>query len=217
MNSHGTRIDAQETTNIVANTPKGQRTEAAFVQAARICFAELGYLNTKISDIATAAGRSTASFYNYYDSKEQLLEALLKEFTTGVVEAALATRHNDPQAGVRAAVTAYWNMFREYRPEMIGLIQMSMLDETFRQRWLDNRIAGIKQVLLSFDRAEQAGYAIGLPHDALASALVSAMEHTCYVWQSVGGDLGVNRPDDESAIDVLAALWYRTVYQQPTD
>lgn len=199
----------------MANTPKGQRTEAAFIQAARTCFADLGYLNTKIADIAKAAGRSTASFYNYYDNKEQLLEALLDEFTTGVVEGSLSTRHHDPHEGVRAAVTAYWNMFREYRPEMIGLIQMSMLDDGFRQRWLDTRAAGIKQVLVGLDRAQQTGYDVGLPLDALASALVSAMEHTCYVWQSVGGDSGVTCPDDETAIDVLAALWYRTVYQNP--
>ncbi|WP_299491010.1 TetR/AcrR family transcriptional regulator, partial [uncultured Gordonia sp.] len=59
------------------STRKGHRTEEAFLAAARECFATLGYLNTKIADISAAAGRSTASFYNYYDNKEQILEALL--------------------------------------------------------------------------------------------------------------------------------------------
>ena len=43
-------------------------------------FARDGYLNAKISDIAAEAGRSPASFYNYYDTKADLLIALAEEF-----------------------------------------------------------------------------------------------------------------------------------------
>ena len=39
-----------------------------------------GCLNAKISDIAAAAGRPVASFYNYYDTKADLLIALAEEF-----------------------------------------------------------------------------------------------------------------------------------------
>ena len=58
------------------STPKGHRTEEAFLGAARQCFASLGYLNTKIADIAQAAGRSTASFYNYYDNNKEIMSAI---------------------------------------------------------------------------------------------------------------------------------------------
>ncbi|MFW0783408.1 TetR/AcrR family transcriptional regulator [Gordonia sp. CPCC 206044] len=193
-------------------TTKGRRTEAAFLDAARQVFAEKGYLNTKISDIAETAGRSTGSFYNYYENKEQLLEALLEQFTGEVVEASLSTKHPDPESGVRAAVTAYWTTYRKYLPEIVGLFQMSMLDDTFRQRWRENRASGIKQVLSGLQGADRAGYRVDLPLDVLASALVSALESSCYTWLAAGGDLNVARPDDETAIDVLSAIWYRTVY-----
>ncbi|MGV9711552.1 TetR/AcrR family transcriptional regulator [Gordonia sp. NPDC003424] len=193
-------------------TTKGRRTEAAFLDAARQCFAEKGFLNTKISDIAAVAGRSTGSFYNYYDSKEQLLEALLDQFSAEVVEESLATRHADPEAGVRAAVTAYWTHYQEYLPEIIGLFQMSMLDETFRQRWLENRASGIKQILIGLDAAARSGYRIDLPLGPLASALVSTLESTCWAWLAAGGDLRVERPDDDTAVEILTAIWYRTVY-----
>ena len=43
-------------------------------------FARDGYLNARITDIAAAAERSVASFYNYYDTKAGLLIALAEEF-----------------------------------------------------------------------------------------------------------------------------------------
>ena len=61
-------------------TRKGRQTDEAFREAARLVFARDGYLNAKISDIAVAAGRSVASFYNYYDTKADLLIALAEEF-----------------------------------------------------------------------------------------------------------------------------------------
>ena len=61
-------------------TRKGRQTDEAFREAARLVFARDGYLNAKISDIAAAAGRSVASFYNYYDTKADLLIALAEEF-----------------------------------------------------------------------------------------------------------------------------------------
>ena len=63
-----------------ARTRKGRQTDEAFREAARLVFARDGYLNAKISDIAAAAGRSVASFYNYYDTKADLLIALAEEF-----------------------------------------------------------------------------------------------------------------------------------------
>lgn len=191
---------------------KGQRTEAAFLEAARQTFAERGYFNTKISDIAAAAGRSTGSFYNYYDNKEQLLEALLDEFTSEVVTASLETRHPDPRAGVRAAVTAYWESYKKYLPEMIGLFQMSMMDEEFQRRWRENRAEGVRAVLIGLSSAERAGTKVGLELDVLSSALVAMLEQFCWTWLAAGGDLDVKTPDDAIAIETLSEIWIRTVY-----
>lgn len=198
-------------------TTKGKRTEAAFLEAARQTFAEKGYFNTKISDIAAAAGRSTGSFYNYYESKEQLLEALLEEFTTEVVSGSLGARRSDPREGVRAAVTAYWTTYQKYLPELIGLFQMSMMDDSFRRRWRENRAAGVKAILIGLNSADRSGKEIGLDLDVLASALVSMLEHFCWTWLAAGGDTDVSPPDDETAIRTLSAIWIRTVYGRDSD
>jgi AcrR family transcriptional regulator len=52
-------------------TRRGRRTQAAIDAAARTVIARKGILATTIADIAAEAGRSAASFYNYYDSKEE--------------------------------------------------------------------------------------------------------------------------------------------------
>ena len=53
-------------------TLRGRQTQAAIDAAARVVVARKGFLATTISDIAAEAGKSTASFYNYYDSKESM-------------------------------------------------------------------------------------------------------------------------------------------------
>ena len=70
-------------------TRKGRQTDEAFREAARLVFARDGYLNAKISDIAAQAGRSVASFYNYYDTKADLLIALAEEFHAEATQMAI--------------------------------------------------------------------------------------------------------------------------------
>ncbi|MGI5158971.1 TetR/AcrR family transcriptional regulator [Microbispora sp. CA-102843] len=193
-------------------TPKGRRTEAAFLEAARQVFAEKGYFNAKISDIAQAAGKSPGSFYNYYENKEELLEGLLEQFSTEVLEESLKSQTDDPLGGIRGAVRAYWTTYRKYLAEMVGVFQMSMTDPVFADRWRENRAAGIRAVLAGIKHAEKAGYRVGLDPSALASAIVSLLESYCWTWMAAGGDANVDPPDDETSIETLSAIWYRTLY-----
>ena len=55
------------------------RTRAALLSAARQLFASRGMEQTTIAEIAERADVAIGSFYNYFASKEQLLEALLEE------------------------------------------------------------------------------------------------------------------------------------------
>lgn len=191
---------------------KGKRTEDAFLKAAREVFAEQGYLNAKISDIAAAAGRSPGSFYNYYENKVQLLDALLEQFSNEVTIAAIRDRSDDPYEDIRGAVAAYWTSFRVHLPEMIGLFQLSMTDPAYAARWRDVRAIGVGGVIDRLESARAAGHLPGVDLPTAASALVSMLESFSWTWLAGRGDVGVDKPDDRTAIDTLTTLWYGAIY-----
>ncbi len=58
------------------------RTRAGLLAAARELFANQGVEHTTIAEIAAHADIATGSFYNYFRTKEQLLDALLEEELT---------------------------------------------------------------------------------------------------------------------------------------
>jgi len=58
-------------------TPRGQRTRTRLIRAAETVFGEVGYYDTRISEITRAAGVAMGTFYLYFPSKEELFRGLL--------------------------------------------------------------------------------------------------------------------------------------------
>ncbi|MGW4093043.1 TetR/AcrR family transcriptional regulator [Nocardia sp. NPDC004750] len=115
---------------------KSAETEQVLKAAALRLFAERGYLNTKITDITTAAGRAAGSFYNHFASKEELLQALLSDLAAAGDERAEGPDHNpdfsDPEA-VRYHVAGYWTFAREHGPVLRAVNQAALVNEEFAQ------------------------------------------------------------------------------------
>ncbi|MEH3155011.1 MAG: TetR/AcrR family transcriptional regulator [Gordonia paraffinivorans] len=190
-------------------TEKGRRTEQAFVQAARTVFAEKGYLAAKISDIAAAAGRSPGSFYNYHESKRQLLEHLLDEFQDRILTDTRDQLTADPARNIDTAVRVYWSLYRDYLPEMIGAFQLSMTDPAFGRWWRTRRAQGIDAVLGVFRSVEHRGTDIGLDKHLFASAIVSMLDSFCWNWFVTGRDDTISERTEEEAIGTLVEIWRR--------
>ncbi|WP_235190826.1 TetR/AcrR family transcriptional regulator [Amycolatopsis rifamycinica] len=93
------------------------RTRADLLAAAKRLFGERGYLDTKIIDIAAAAGRAVGSFYTHFDDKEQLLAVLRSELPE---PAAPGPAGDD---ALRDHITACWTALRTHRPTAIALLQ----------------------------------------------------------------------------------------------
>ena len=99
-------------------TAKGRQTREAIEQAARKLFAERGFHGTTLADITSAAGKSPAVFYRYFDDKEDLLAALAESFLHDVVDAVGPDRARCPSHPRTASSsprwsTGYWNMFKQ--------------------------------------------------------------------------------------------------------
>lgn len=196
-------------------TPKRQSTEAAFHDAARVVFAEKGYLNAKITDIAAKAGRSVGSFYNYYDTKQQLLEAMLAKFPSQIVERARGHLTDDWTANITGAVRAYVETFRDHLPEMIGVFQLSMTDPAAAAWWRAMRAEGIEAVLSVVAAVESTGTTVDLDHRVFASAIVSMLESFCWTQLASGGEAGGTAFDEDVAIDTLTQVWLRALFNSP--
>jgi len=195
-------------------TRKGRATDQAFREAARAVFARDGYLNARISDIAAEAGKSVASFYNYYDTKADLLADLAQEFHAEATEMAVLPCRSGPagQEAMREAVAGFWHTYARRRGELIGVFQAAMCDAEFRGRWLDIRAEAIASIAAEIRRAQAEGFCPGIDPVLSASALSAMLEHFCYIWLGQGGERADVRFDEESAIDTLATIWVRSVY-----
>jgi AcrR family transcriptional regulator len=194
-------------------TRKGRQTDEAFREAARLVFARDGYLNAKISDIAAAAGRSVASFYNYYDTKADLLIALAEEFHAEATQlAALPYQAGlSGEEALREAVAGFWRTYAKRRGELIGIFQAAMIEGRFRDRWLELRGEAITRIATAVRRAQAEGYCPGVDPVMTASALSAMLEHFCYIWLGQGGEKDVPFHDDQ-ALDALCTIWVKAVY-----
>ena len=188
--------------------PASARTEAELKAAARRLFAERGYARTKVTDITTEAGRSAGSFYRHFTDKEDLLRALARDFEQALHQHVVEQMGHDHQLEtedeVRSHVQAYWSTYRTHLPEMVAILQASMTDEDFtalhreiRRREIDSWARHIKDAPTA-DRGPDAF--------ALALAIVSMLEFTCYV--QLGGGSGL---EDDQVIEAITRILARGV------
>ena len=68
-------------------TERGRRTLRAILDAASAEFGERGYHDTGITQITQRAGVALGTFYTYFDSKEEVFRALVRDLSAQVRDA----------------------------------------------------------------------------------------------------------------------------------
>ena len=91
---------------------------AEIVAIAGDLFAEHGYAHTTVREIADAAGILSGSLYHHFDSKESMIEALLRDFLDRIGR---ETRASPPATAIRSRRSAHWYTSRSARWRPIGL------------------------------------------------------------------------------------------------
>ena len=83
-------------------------------------FAERGFKNTTVRDIADAAGILSGSLYHHFDSKESMVDELLDTFQTELWKQYDAIEASDqtPKAKLEAIVRASFEAIGEHRDEV---------------------------------------------------------------------------------------------------
>jgi AcrR family transcriptional regulator len=194
-------------------TLRGRQTQAAIDAAARSVIARKGILATTISDIAAEAGKSTASYYNYYDSKEAMVREWALRFRDEARERSRAAAEPGLSDWERSyeAVAAHWHTYRHQLAEIISVSQLAMVNDDFAEYWNDICSLPIALITRMVKHAQQDGFCVGDDPGLMAVALVSMLNQFCYT--QLSGDRA-GSVDDEACITTLANVFYRAIYHK---
>jgi AcrR family transcriptional regulator len=194
-------------------TDRGRRTQAAIDTAARTVIARKGILATTVADITTEAGRSTASFYNYYDSKEAMVRQWALRFrdeanqrARSVIRHGLSNRERADQAAA-----AHWHTYRNRLAEVISVSQLAMVNDDFAQYWAEICAIPIAFIAETIRRAQAEGHCPGGDPQLIAEAIVAMFNQFCYIQLSGARP---DEPDDQACIQTLADIYYRAIYSK---
>ncbi|ORV54068.1 TetR family transcriptional regulator [Mycolicibacter engbaekii] len=195
-------------------TERGRRTQAAIDSAARSVIARKGVLAATIADIAAEAGRSAASFYNYYESKEAMVREWALRFRDEASRrAATVTRHGlTNRERIEQATAAHWYTYRNRLAEMVGVSQLAMVNDDFARYWAEICAVPVGHITETVKRAQAEGYCTDDDPALLAVAIVSMLNQFCYVQLATPRD--DDGPDDEACIRTLANVFYRAIYTE---
>lgn len=203
------------TARVELPTARGRQTQAAIDAAARTVIARKGILATTIADIAAEAGRSTASYYNYYDSKEAMVREWAVRFRDEARQRAMAAAEPGLTDAERAhaAAAAHWNTYRHRLAEIIAVSQLATVSDDFAQYWTDICALPIALITKMVQQAQRNGCCAGDDAHLIAVALVSMLNQFCYTQLS---GTGAQTADDDACVATLAAIFHRTIYHKET-
>jgi AcrR family transcriptional regulator len=95
-------------------SPQGERMRARIVEAGVATFRVLGFHDTRVDDVVTAAGASHGSFYRYFESKDHLFRVVATEAAERLIGCIDAFPAGDEPAALRAWLDAWFDVYAEH-------------------------------------------------------------------------------------------------------
>lgn len=189
---------------------KAARTRAALLDAARTVFIEQGYGAASVGDIASAAGVSLGTYYQYFRDRADILATLVAEGAQRMLDdAGQRWRPSEGREGVHRVLHAFVTHYRA--------------TSKFQKVWeevthVDGELAALRRELVRTYTAavavslrmgqEDGSVRADLDVDGAAVALTSMVDRTCYlrfVFDRQPGQ-GV-----EPTVDTLTDIWWAAV------
>jgi AcrR family transcriptional regulator len=182
----------------------------AILEATRELLAERRLDEIAVADILAAADISRGSFYFYFESKHDVLAALVRQAVDqGHTAARPWLRHGDEDeryATVRHGISEGARLWRDQAPVLRAIVENWRSDPQLTELWLQ-QMEGYTAATTT--RIEQDGSGAAVDPRALATALTWLGERLYYL-----AAIGVPPFDDEEAlVDVLTHIWMGSLYQ----
>ncbi len=186
-------------------TPRGARTRARLVQAARALFERRGYVDTSVNDISVEAGVAYGTFYIYFSSKEDVFGEVIKDHYAHfqAIAAAEPRIGDDAAAHIERANRGFLRAYEQTAPMMRIVEQVATFNPTLamerrasNQYWRERSRRAITgwQIDGIVDREIDAVYA--------ANALGAMIDRFAYLWFVLG-----ELHDFETAVHQLTHLY----------
>ena len=191
-------------------TERGRRTRDNLLAAGRTVFEQRGYANTRMSDIATAAGVSHGTVYTWFDDKEALLRALVDDIVTEVFAAlAIGDEVPEPEQRMLEANRRYLAAYRRHGRMLEVVEEAAATDSRYRDALAGVRRDHVARVTHDIERLQKAGVAERDVDPAVAAGALCAMvEGFGRHWYG-RGEQAASTHDDETAVETLTRLWAR--------
>lgn len=188
---------------------KAAETEAALKTAARQLFAEQGYLNTKITDITTTAGRATGSFYDHFASKEELLQALVSDMNAHADATIAAEAHPEDhdlrdKGQLRAHIGTAWIVLRDHLPVVVALMQSAMTDNLAAGRGWRSLLEDTDILRQHLEAIEEQGHPLPGSPEMVGAAMGAMLSMFGYALLTAGEF--APRATEEEIVDMLTGL-----------
>lgn len=197
---------------------KGQRTRERLLEAAKEIFEEQGFLNARITDIATRAEQSHGSFWYYFTSKEQVFRELAAAVDErlfapldDVILAESAT-HTAPQERIREATRRHLEAYKREARMMDLIEQVSRYDSEINALRLARHKSHTERVTRAVRQLQRAGVADpSLDPKITALALGALTQRFAELW-FVHGALDCTM---EHAVEQLSRIYENALQLSP--
>jgi AcrR family transcriptional regulator len=158
-------------------TARGQRTLRKILDAARDEFGERGFADSSIVGITQRAGVALGTFYTYFDSKEVLFQALVRDMSAQVRDhvAPVLKQSADTLEGERAALESFLWFAREHRDVYRIIDEAEFVDaRAYREHYETTATRIAARLVAGRDRGEIDGNYSDEDLEILAWALMGA-------------------------------------------
>lgn len=174
-----------------AKTRRGAVTRARLVDAATTVFAEHGYNSARISDMVRLAGISQGNFYRHFQSKDEILLAVLEGPLEDLRQATRGQAGDEVVlAELISANRAFFTAYARHRHVIRVMREAAATNPEFGRLWLQIRHAFVERTARWLERLQAAGrLEAGANLELLADALGSIIEHLAYVQIALAPDL----------------------------
>ncbi len=189
-------------------TTISDKTRSRILDAAADVFADKGYHDTRMDEIASASETSKGAVYHHFPSKNYIFFALIDKFTK-LLEDRLREAIEKEEHGLQrvdVALRICMQTFGQHRTlAKIALVQAVGLGEAFeeKRREINDRFAGIIQKYL--EQAIADGSILEIDTEVAARAWMGALNEVVLRWVYTG------TPEPDRALPALRMLLLRSI------